>query len=97
MERPAPRLAAGDPRYADYVGGVLRLSTEEEVVEFSRTYSNFDKVDWHKVALIWDGIEICPYQRSLRLGTIGWYSAWDVASGCIWQPVGTQLRLVASI
>jgi len=87
-------LAAGHPRYADYVGGVLRLSTEEEVVEFSRTYSNFDKVDWHTVALIWDGIEICPYQDDLRLSMHGWYYPWDVASGCIWRPSGLASPLV---
>lgn len=85
-------LAAG--RYGDYVGGVLRLSTEEEVVEFSRTYSNFDKVDWYEVASIWDGIEICPYQDDLRLSMHGWYYPWDVASGCIWRPSGLASPLV---
>ena len=85
-------LAAG--RYGDYVGGVLRLSTEEEVVEFSRTYSNFEKVDWYEVSSIWDGIEICPYQDDLRLSMHNWYYPWDVASGCIWRPSGLASPLV---
>jgi hypothetical protein len=84
-------LAAG--RSGKYVGGVLRLTTEEEVVEFSRTYSNFDKVDWHEVASIWDGIEICPYQDDLRLSMHNWYYPWDVASGCVWRPYGGIERL----
>lgn len=79
-------LAAG--KNGDYVGGVLRLSTKEEVVAFSRTYSNFEKVNWFEVSLIWDGIEICPYQSDLRLSMHNWYYTWDVASGCIWRPSG---------
>ena len=89
-------LAAG--RSGRYVGGVLRLSTEKEVVEFSRTYSNVDfgdgdKVYWREVAAIWDGIEICPYQDDLRLSMHDWYYTWDVASGCVWRPYGGIERL----
>ena len=86
---------------------VLFLRTVADVQEFDRHFgtnqypgfgsTHTDVVQWKDVGSYYAGIEICPYQRSLRLGTIGWYSAWDVASGCIWQPVGTQLRLVASI
>ena len=85
---------------------VIELNTINEIREFDDQFGVVDRysrrrstdtVLWPMVAEVADGIEICPYQRSLRLGTIGWYSAWDVASGCIWQPVGTQLRLVASI
>ena len=84
-------IAAG--ARGDYVGGVLRLSTEKEVVAFSRAYSNFAKVDWYTVSGIWDGIEICPYQYDLRLSMHDWYYTWDVASGCIWYKEGLAVPL----
>ena len=44
-------------------------------------------VRWAEVAKRYDGIEIAPYQITLRRNkTVDWYYPWDVASGCIWRP-----------
>lgn len=53
-------------------------------------------IDWEKVAEVYDGIIIAPYQWDYRLpmewppairGHISnWYYGWDCASGCIWNP-----------
>jgi hypothetical protein len=54
-----------------------------------------DRIDWKRVASRYAGIEICPYQNSLRMKAItGWYYPWDVASGCIWSPAGMKLSYV---
>lgn len=93
------------PKYSSGLngsGGVLKLSTEEDVRDFSnefgvRVYSRgHDRIDWSHVSSIWDGIEIIPYQGSLRLDDIvKWYYTWDIGSGCIWRPSGaSELELI---
>lgn len=77
-----------DYEWGEYAGGVLRLSTKEEVEIFHDLFGAWDHAQWVEVAKIWDGIEICPYQYELRLSSVGWYYTWDVASGCIWRPSG---------
>ena len=84
----------------EYLGGVLRLTTEEDIYSFNRAFAASPtglgswgrrgwEVKWGEVARVWDGIEICPYQRGLRYGfNLNWYATWDVASGCIWRPAG---------
>jgi len=77
---------------------VRQIKTEDELVRFSRHWmlpnkkhwSQLDyprnSIDWPSIANDYKGIEICPYQRSLRFDdSVGWYYGWDVASGCIWD------------
>ena len=43
-------------------------------------------IDWERVALKYGGIEINPYLWEMRLSISSlWYSAWDCASGCVWN------------
>jgi hypothetical protein len=70
---------------------VLIIKTEPEFYSFEREYLVRDDssggmkfIDWAKVALKYDGIEICPYQGGSRYSS-DWYYPWDVASGCIWD------------
>lgn len=48
------------------------------------------------VAKDYDGIEIAPYQESLRYD-LEWYYGWDVASGCIWNFEGIRLNKIVDI
>lgn len=41
-------------------------------------------INWKKVAEKYSGIEINPYQYSLRHKML-WLSGWDISSGCIWN------------
>jgi len=81
---------------------ILRLKSEDDVRNFNEMYG-FDKyghggnneVNWARVASKYAGIEICPYQHGLRMNReTGWYYAWDIASGCIWNPAGISLQFV---
>ena len=68
---------------------VLRLRSVAKLKAFDREFSvgtRYDNPNWAKVATRYDGIEIAPYQWSLRLGWRLWYYGWDCASGCIWNP-----------
>lgn len=43
-------------------------------------------IQWGRVADLYDGIVIAPYQWSLRFDReCPWYYVWDCASGCIWN------------
>jgi hypothetical protein len=69
---------------------ILFLRTPKDILEFSREYGVADYftigVDWVRVAKHYSGIEIAPYQYSLRFSKeAGWYYGWDIASGCIWD------------
>ena len=69
---------------------VLQIKTLDELIEFDKEYSTINKygsknIDWIKVNIMYDGIEINPYQYKARYD-ISWYYGWDVASGCIWNP-----------
>jgi hypothetical protein len=82
---------------------ILELDTENDIRAFSEQYGvpgyrgAVDEIDWKSVGRLCDGIEICPYQWSLRMESeTGWYYAWDIASGCIWRPSGLKsFRVVA--
>jgi len=41
-------------------------------------------IHWEKVAADYGGIEISPYQHTLRHRYLFYYG-WDIASGCIWN------------
>ena len=76
---------------------VLLISTEGELREFDARFGELDDdetwramglsrrmIRWDKVAELYDGIIISPYQSGTRMD-IQWYYSWDVASGCIWN------------
>lgn len=78
---------------------ILFITTENQKNDFDFDYGvnvgryNARMVNWARVASKYDGIEICPSQS--RSPT--WYTAWDVASGCIWNIHAIQeLRLIES-
>jgi hypothetical protein len=64
----------------------VRLFTENFAEEHDRGGYNDLCINWHRVATIYDGLIITPYQWSLRLADrFSWYYGWDCASGCIWR------------
>lgn len=74
---------------------VLKLSSVSATRQFSKKFKadcpGLQCIDWQKVALEYSGIEIAPYQSSLRSSVlIPWYYTWDVASGCIWNVNAVQ-------
>lgn len=96
------------PKYSSGLnssGGVLKLNNKMDVINFSTRFgttsqygTGTDRIDWAKVSTIWDGVEIIPYQDSLRLSDYTeWYYAWDLPSGCIWRSGGaSDLELIRS-
>lgn len=72
---------------------ILQLDTLEKIKAFSLEFGNklYTQaravfIDWPTVATRWDGIEIIPYQWSIRTDPDHfWYYGWDVASGCVWN------------
>jgi len=70
---------------------ILLLKSANEVVNFAERYKSTKyykpQIDWQAVSNEYAGIEISPYQHSLRLSQ-DWYYSWDVASGCIWDSSG---------
>ncbi len=70
---------------------VLKIRTGRELVVFSEHFSTQRYpgdfvIDWVKVASIYEGIVICPWQSSSRdHHGLEWYHPWDVASGCVWN------------
>lgn len=70
---------------------ILRISTAEELDNFTAKYRGDDKkfpmINWKKVAAKYQGIVIAPYIWSRRMTNhTMWYYGWDVASGCVWDP-----------
>lgn len=67
---------------------ILKLETPEQISKFSNMFCGkgriSDMIDWEKVAKLYSGIEICPYQYERRMDTM-WYYSWNVASGCVWD------------
>ena len=63
------------------------IRTEKEMERFSYEYgfqiNGRWGIDWAKVSVDFDGIEICPsiYDSD---DMFDWYEYWDIASGCIW-------------
>jgi len=73
---------------------ILTLKSAEEILIFTKKYgvTSFNSeitgfhINWPEVAKLHSGIEINPYQWSLRLDLkTSWYYGWDCASGCIWN------------
>ncbi len=80
---------------------ILSLRTADAVVAFEQKFgvalgrTTTRSIDWRRVAKDYCGVEIAPYQHSLRYGPL-WYYGWDVASGCIWNPAcAPRARLIA--
>ena len=86
---------------------ILKLCGEADILEFHegfkgkaskpvpgfpREYGDHE-IDWTRVWKEWDGIEIAPYQWSLRFN-LHWYYSWDVASGCVWRTKGVKIRKI---
>jgi len=86
----------------DPAARLLEIRTVAEIdafhAEYSRPldgsrYSMYP--EWGRVAERYDGIEIAPYLWERRLATeFMWYYGWDCASGCLWNPRGSTVRLV---
>lgn len=81
---------------------VLRL-TGDDLEDFTARYPAPRDVmrlpgyiDWPRVVADYDGIIIAPYSWKMRLSmATRWYSSWDCASGCIWNPRAvSELRLL---
>lgn len=61
----------------------LDMFTREYVLPDVRFHS-LDKIDWHRVIALYDGILIAPYVWERRHDLM-WYYSWDCASACIWN------------
>jgi hypothetical protein len=75
---------------------ILILDTPKKILEFDRDYRIGQRIDWPRLAETHDGIEINPYQWSLRFDPI-WYYGWDVASGCVWNTEKLQIFDISSL
>lgn len=73
-------------------GKILKISTKNDLINFHNKYKHavterkrrYNCINWINVSKDFSGIEIVPYQHSLRM-TYDWYYSFDVASGCIWD------------
>lgn len=82
---------------------ILQIKDHSELIEFTEEYKSnrqiypkiIFSIDWPRIELKYDGIEINPYigQSRHNIKTI-WYYGWDVASGCIWNLDKVNIRLV---
>lgn len=82
---------------------ILQIKDYSELEEFTKEYGSIKQIypgfiffiDWPKIELKYDGIEINPYiyQGRMEKKTI-WYYSWDVASGCIWNMNKVNINLV---
>jgi hypothetical protein len=72
------------------------LRTADEVLAFSDEFHTEElrvHLDWPRVAGLWDGLLISPYQCSVRLDDrASWYYSWDCASACVWNLKQTTLE-----
>lgn len=71
------------------LSGVLKLDTEAQLHDFVKLYAVGSQIRWSDVAKGYSGVEICPYPGGLRYAhnpAFLFVYAWDVASGCIWDP-----------
>lgn len=73
---------------------ILQIKNYSEIIEFTQEYKSSEQIipgvifsiDWPRIELKFDGIEINPYIGQARLGNnTVWYYSWDTASGCIWN------------
>lgn len=69
------------------------IRTDRAFADFEQTYKAWrsEAINWGDVYDDYAGIEICPYrwERRMAYGS-GWYYTWDVASGCIWDPIAVK-------
>ena len=76
---------------------VLILKTKQDVLDFSRAHYSPELhkfgLEWAMVRRWWDGVIVTPYQSELRWNLVYetdhstlWYTIWDCAGGCIWNP-----------
>lgn len=82
---------------------VLQIKDYSEIIEFTQEYRSSEQIipeiifsiDWPRIELKYDGIEINPYIDEARLyNKTLWYYGWDVASGCIWNINKVKIELV---
>ena len=52
-------------------------------------------INWQSVAANYGGVVICPYQKDC-VHLHWWYSIWDVASGCVWDPAALRSHVEVS-
>lgn len=67
---------------------VLSLRSQNEVLQFADRYRALGSrsfIDWPKLREDYAAVEIPSYFWDLRF-SMTWYYAWDVASGCVWDP-----------
>jgi hypothetical protein len=67
---------------------VLSLRSQDEVRKFAERYralSSPSFIEWSKLREDYAAVEIPSYFWDLRF-SMTWYYAWDVASGCVWDP-----------
>ena len=98
------------PSWLNRVNYLYRIEVNQERIltlrnpkdfEFLKDNFNSDDgfgVNWKKIQDEgYAGIEICPRQSSIKQNyDYLWYSGWDVASGCIWDPAGIKgFKLIA--
>lgn len=101
---------AGPERKGKYVyeieingSNILQIKDYSEIAEFTKEYESGKQIipgkifsiDWSRVELKYDGIEINPYVDQARIDDkFLWYYGWDVASGCIWNLEKVNIMLV---
>jgi hypothetical protein len=85
---------------------MLELKSEGDLLDFTEEYGTAPEgyppgsakayyIDWGRVASKYAGVEICPYQWGLRMDQrTYWYYGWDIASGCVWNPIGVDVRFI---
>lgn len=85
---------------------ILQIKNYSEIIEFTQEYKSSEQIipgiiffiDWPRIELKYDGIEINPYIGQARTNekTI-WYYSWDIPSGCIWNMDKVKIRLIGSL
>ena len=75
---------------------IIVLKDIHDVSNFTKSFASkggtsYTRIDWSKVSKEYSGIEIPTYKEegmywySNKSPNYNWLSAWDVASGCIWN------------
>lgn len=91
----------------DHSAKILKITNPAEIDQFHLEYQLSipkypnvlagEYIDWAKIACDYDGILITPFiweRASFTHLCYRWYSAWDVASGCLWRPKGSKVELI---
>jgi hypothetical protein len=101
---------AGPERKGEYIyevdingANILQIKAYSEFLAFTKEYGSCKQIipgvlfsiDWPKIHLKYDGIEINPYIDQARISDkFLWYYSWDVASGCIWNLEKVKINLL---